>query len=380
MCLVSGLSFALSLFASLTYIYSFSPLHPSLAMDFYSVGNDFSSLGGNDFSDSNNFASDGTNFASSGNNPILGGNQIASNDYNVDLSLNIGTDSSGGGGGGGGGGGNDAAPSYNFNIQLPEMNHALHNVSSFLSHHSSHEKHHSDPDKKTPSSPPPMTQQHTGLSYMQPQFTGIPSPAPMYSPPGTAAYPAQHPTYTGAPMSVQYTGQHPGTLSQPGMSPLPGMPGQPTSSMHPGMPGHPTMVPQQGMAGPGIPGQAGMPGQPGMPGAPGQPGSGMFHHGMQGQPGVPQQTYWNGMHMQPGMAQTQSQGITIQHQAQPAPAPGMVPMVPMNQGTSANIGSQYQEELMARCARGDHCFETKYGIVGIIMAIALFPIGLSCLL
>ncbi|KAI0070444.1 hypothetical protein K474DRAFT_1670074 [Panus rudis PR-1116 ss-1] len=36
--------------------------------------------------------------------------------------------------------------------------------------------------------------------------------------------------------------------------------------------------------------------------------------------------------------------------------------------------------VWARCARGDHNWETKYGACGIITAVLLFPIGLICLL
>ena len=35
--------------------------------------------------------------------------------------------------------------------------------------------------------------------------------------------------------------------------------------------------------------------------------------------------------------------------------------------------------VMARCARGEHDPETKYGVVGIILAIVCFPCGLICL-
>ncbi|THG94265.1 hypothetical protein EW026_g7170 [Hermanssonia centrifuga] len=45
----------------------------------------------------------------------------------------------------------------------------------------------------------------------------------------------------------------------------------------------------------------------------------------------------------------------------------------------AKVGSQYQNELLARCARGQHDVETKYGMCGIITAIACFPCGLICL-
>ncbi|GJE84113.1 hypothetical protein PsYK624_001880 [Phanerochaete sordida] len=46
---------------------------------------------------------------------------------------------------------------------------------------------------------------------------------------------------------------------------------------------------------------------------------------------------------------------------------------------AAKLGAEYQSELMARCARGDHDVETKYGTFGIIMAIVCFPCGLFCL-
>ncbi|KAI0347186.1 hypothetical protein BDW22DRAFT_503019 [Trametopsis cervina] len=42
-------------------------------------------------------------------------------------------------------------------------------------------------------------------------------------------------------------------------------------------------------------------------------------------------------------------------------------------------GVQYQEQLMERCARGEHDPETKYGTLGIILAIVCFPCGLICL-
>ncbi len=35
---------------------------------------------------------------------------------------------------------------------------------------------------------------------------------------------------------------------------------------------------------------------------------------------------------------------------------------------------------LARCARGDHDVETKYGVCGIITAVVCFPCGLICLL
>ncbi|GBE84859.1 hypothetical protein SCP_0700390 [Sparassis crispa] len=48
---------------------------------------------------------------------------------------------------------------------------------------------------------------------------------------------------------------------------------------------------------------------------------------------------------------------------------------PMPAGAAA-VGAQYQQELWARCASGNHEPKTQYGVVGIICAICLFPIGL----
>ncbi|KAJ3525202.1 hypothetical protein NM688_g8438 [Phlebia brevispora] len=44
-----------------------------------------------------------------------------------------------------------------------------------------------------------------------------------------------------------------------------------------------------------------------------------------------------------------------------------------------NVGSQYHDAMLARCARGDHDPVRKYGTCGIISAILLFPCGLICL-
>ncbi|CAL1705958.1 unnamed protein product [Somion occarium] len=44
-----------------------------------------------------------------------------------------------------------------------------------------------------------------------------------------------------------------------------------------------------------------------------------------------------------------------------------------------DIGANFQQELYARCARGDHDIEKKYGPCGIITALACFPCGLICL-
>ncbi|KAI0322254.1 hypothetical protein OF83DRAFT_1049773 [Amylostereum chailletii] len=43
------------------------------------------------------------------------------------------------------------------------------------------------------------------------------------------------------------------------------------------------------------------------------------------------------------------------------------------------VGTQYRNQLFARCARGDHDITTTFGLCGIICAVLLFPIGLICL-
>jgi len=48
--------------------------------------------------------------------------------------------------------------------------------------------------------------------------------------------------------------------------------------------------------------------------------------------------------------------------------------------TGANLGTDFQNQLYARCARGEHDVVVKYGPCGIITAIACFPIGLIALL
>ncbi|PPQ80308.1 hypothetical protein CVT25_003657 [Psilocybe cyanescens] len=45
----------------------------------------------------------------------------------------------------------------------------------------------------------------------------------------------------------------------------------------------------------------------------------------------------------------------------------------------AAIGTRYQAELLARCARGNHQPVRKFRPCGIITAIFLFPVGLTCL-
>ncbi|PWN91532.1 hypothetical protein FA10DRAFT_265381 [Acaromyces ingoldii] len=42
-------------------------------------------------------------------------------------------------------------------------------------------------------------------------------------------------------------------------------------------------------------------------------------------------------------------------------------------------GAAYQQQLMAQCARGNHSYDTKFGVVGIIVAVCCFPCGLIAL-
>ncbi|KAI0335800.1 hypothetical protein GY45DRAFT_704142 [Cubamyces sp. BRFM 1775] len=74
------------------------------------------------------------------------------------------------------------------------------------------------------------------------------------------------------------------------------------------------------------------------------------------------------------------------HQVPPFP-PGAAPPIPSPPGASSapqatvlSVGAQYQEQLLAKCAVGDHDMVTKHGAGGIIAAVCLFPIGLLCLL
>ncbi|KIP06227.1 hypothetical protein PHLGIDRAFT_19512 [Phlebiopsis gigantea 11061_1 CR5-6] len=61
-------------------------------------------------------------------------------------------------------------------------------------------------------------------------------------------------------------------------------------------------------------------------------------------------------------------------QQQPPVQPQMTPAQ-----MEAQIGSTYQQQLFAQCARGNHEPARKYGACGIIAAVLLFPIGLICL-
>ncbi|KAI0657329.1 hypothetical protein C8Q70DRAFT_282827 [Cubamyces menziesii] len=61
----------------------------------------------------------------------------------------------------------------------------------------------------------------------------------------------------------------------------------------------------------------------------------------------------------------------------PLPPPGAAFT---SQATALSVGAQYQEQLLAKCAAGDHDMVTKHGAGGIIAAVCLFPIGLLCLM
>ncbi|KAI0731947.1 hypothetical protein C8Q72DRAFT_819986 [Fomitopsis betulina] len=60
--------------------------------------------------------------------------------------------------------------------------------------------------------------------------------------------------------------------------------------------------------------------------------------------------------------------------------PPTVVLVPQPTSVEAQIGYDYQLQLMARCARGEHQVSRKYGVVGIIFGVALFPVGMLVML
>ncbi|KAI0667617.1 hypothetical protein C8Q78DRAFT_1051799 [Trametes maxima] len=79
----------------------------------------------------------------------------------------------------------------------------------------------------------------------------------------------------------------------------------------------------------------------------------------------------------PGNAQQQQYH---QHPSYASAAPSQAGYPPQA-GAQAppTTGAQYQQQLFAMCAAGQHDVTTKHGIAGIIGAILLFPIGLLCL-
>ncbi|EPT05142.1 hypothetical protein FOMPIDRAFT_1139162 [Fomitopsis schrenkii] len=60
--------------------------------------------------------------------------------------------------------------------------------------------------------------------------------------------------------------------------------------------------------------------------------------------------------------------------------PPTVVLVPQPTNVEAQIGYDYQLQLMAKCARGEHQVSRKYGVVGIIFGVALFPVGMLVML
>jgi len=62
------------------------------------------------------------------------------------------------------------------------------------------------------------------------------------------------------------------------------------------------------------------------------------------------------------------------------PALVNVQPMPILQLTGAQVGYNYQLEMMAKCARGEHQMTKKYGPAGIICSVFLFPVGLLFLL
>lgn len=61
----------------------------------------------------------------------------------------------------------------------------------------------------------------------------------------------------------------------------------------------------------------------------------------------------------------------------PQPMPGLLPLTEA-QLAEMQLGSMFQNQLFARCARGDHDIVRKHGALGIICAVILFPIGFTC--
>ncbi|KAK7692319.1 hypothetical protein QCA50_003944 [Cerrena zonata] len=51
---------------------------------------------------------------------------------------------------------------------------------------------------------------------------------------------------------------------------------------------------------------------------------------------------------------------------------------PPTEMSDAQLGTMFQNQLYARCARGDHSLVSKHGAVGIICAVIMFPIGFTC--
>lgn len=52
----------------------------------------------------------------------------------------------------------------------------------------------------------------------------------------------------------------------------------------------------------------------------------------------------------------------------------------MPEDMEAQAGRRYHDQLLARCAKGQHEATTKFGPCGIITSVIMFPIGLLCLM
>ncbi|KAJ3490674.1 hypothetical protein NLI96_g1243 [Meripilus lineatus] len=98
---------------------------------------------------------------------------------------------------------------------------------------------------------------------------------------------------------------------------------------------------------------------------------GQYPQGAPPQGYYPMQTPQAGMPGYPQMAPMQTPMATGGYPAQPQ----VVPQQTIVQ-VQPDLGTQYQQQLFARCARGDHDVTVRYGPCGIIAAIVFFPIGL----
>ncbi|KAI0789692.1 hypothetical protein C8Q75DRAFT_147985 [Abortiporus biennis] len=182
-----------------------------------------------------------------------------------------------------------------------------------------------------------------------PRGQGSPSQAPPHSSQLGAEQPLHPPTSTSSPPTGNNITGSSGTIPTISTQPM-----NPTAQQQP----HPPL-PQPPLPQPPLP-------QPPLPQPPLHP--------------QPQPQYT----MQPQMATT---GLSNQVDMQSLPQSG--PWTPSGTMPQANggapqqqqsIAAQYQDELYARCARGDHDVVKKYGLFGIIIAIVCCPCGLLALL
>ncbi|KAI1790166.1 hypothetical protein LXA43DRAFT_891576 [Ganoderma leucocontextum] len=108
----------------------------------------------------------------------------------------------------------------------------------------------------------------------------------------------------------------------------------------------------------------------------------------------PIQTQSNPAQQYPGQQPPPEQYYPSQHQQYPGAQPQLYPspgvyaqgsIGPQSGFQTAPVymmgpGVQYQQQLYAMCASGNHDVTTKYGMVGILTAVFCFPIGLLALL